>query len=68
MKITEEIINGEIYNITEHDSGHIIKELKMSDAQKAIINVHQAVIVKNMSDIVTDIANIKADIKIMKEK
>ena len=39
MKITEEIINGEVYTITEHDSGHIIKELKMTEAQKAILAV-----------------------------
>ena len=37
--ITEEIINGEVYTVTGHDSGHITKELKMTEAQKAILAV-----------------------------
>ena len=38
MNITEEIINGEIYTITTHDDGHVIRELKMTEAQMALIN------------------------------
>ena len=35
MKITTEVINGEEYEIKTLDSGHVIKELKMTDDQKA---------------------------------
>lgn len=39
MTITEETINGEIYTITTHDSGHVIRELKMTEAQIAALAV-----------------------------
>ncbi len=38
MEITEITINGEVYTVTKTDTGHIIKELKMTDAQKAILD------------------------------
>ena len=38
MEVTEEIINGEIYTVTKYDSGHVVKELKMTPAQLAILH------------------------------
>ena len=38
MKIHEITINGEIYTVTEDDCGNIVRELKMTDAQKKIIS------------------------------
>jgi predicted house-cleaning NTP pyrophosphatase (Maf/HAM1 superfamily) len=35
MEITEVVIDGEVYTITKHDSGHIIKELKETPEQAA---------------------------------
>jgi len=37
MEVTEIIIDGEVYTITTLDSGHVIKELKMTDEQKLLI-------------------------------
>lgn len=37
--ITIEVIeNGEVYTITTDDHGHVIKELKLTDEQKAILD------------------------------
>lgn len=37
METKEEIINNEVYNIITLESGHIIKELKMTQEQKALL-------------------------------
>jgi len=38
METIEEIVNGEIYTITTLASGHIIRELKMTEAQKSVMS------------------------------
>jgi hypothetical protein len=42
MKITETIINGEAYVIKTYPSGHVVKELKMTEEQKAQIAATQS--------------------------
>ena len=42
MPTHEITIDEEIYTITEDEYGHIIKELKMTDAQLAILNAQRA--------------------------
>lgn len=37
MEITEEVVNGETYTITTHDSGHVVRELKMTASQTAAL-------------------------------
>jgi hypothetical protein len=37
MKITETIINGEAYTIKTYPSGHVVKELKMTEEQKELM-------------------------------
>jgi len=76
MKITETTINGEVYTVTEYDSGHVIKELKMTAAQKAILaEMYAAVhpdplteIKAKLDKLIADLTEVKADVKIIKEK
>jgi len=37
MKTYEVTENGQVFTVTKSDSGHTVKELKMSDEQKVII-------------------------------
>ena len=62
MKVTEEIINGEVYTVTEYDSGHIIKELKMTEAQKAIMNTPQPPAPDLLTDIKEKLDKLIADV------
>ena len=76
MEVTEEIINGEVYTITKHDSGHVIKELKMTDAQKAQMAAAAAVpppdplaeVKAKLDKMIADLTEVKADVKAIKEK
>jgi len=76
MEITEEIINGEVYTITKYDSGHVIKELKMTDTQKAQMAVIAAIptpdplaeVKTKLDKLITDLTEVKADVKMIKAK
>lgn len=68
ISVIEETINGEGYTITKYDSGHIVKELKMTDAQLAIINAPRPPPVDPLANIRADLAEIKADLKLIKNK
>ena len=54
MKIKIEIINGEEYEIKMLDSGYVVKELKMTEAQRALMAI-QAEPVKPLEEKVDEI-------------
>lgn len=76
MEVTEEIINGEVYTITTYDDGHVVKELKMTDAQKAQMAAAAAIpppdpmadIRVKLNKIDADLTEVKADVKEIKLK
>lgn len=60
----------------EHDSGHVIKELKMTDAQKAQMAAAAAVpppdplagVTTRLDKLIADMTEVKADVKAIKAK
>ena len=80
MNTYEVTENGQVFTMTKMDTGCIIKELKMSDEQKAIIAEMQAaaqaaasvdplVEVKTKLDkLIADLTEVKADVKMIKAK
>jgi len=69
METYEVTENGQVYTVTEGAFGHITKELKMSDEQKAILAAQaaQAAQVSDpLAEIKTRLDKIDADLAVIK--